>query len=125
MSENTPYCRDCHQTFLSWDDFVKHVLKYQSTHSQKTVDFARRYTLRRVIFKPVDENKDRIPLSAEDRAKKDEAHRLISGIEKVVLAYCPRCKQRHPIKIPVEYIQSKTAWRNKDLLMVNCLNCRR
>ncbi len=55
---------------------------------------------------------------------KAEIVRDISGIEETVTTVCPKCKKSGQQSLPVEYVESRDAWRTKSgCLIVMCYTC--
>lgn len=126
MSEPTtkqPYCYDCKINLPSWDILVEHIWKDRGSHSERSVKFAQDYKLRHAIFKPADKNDNRMPLDEQEKQNKIDAQRMLSGITKSTSTVCPHCYKPHFEIIPIEHIQSPSAWRKGKTLMITCDNC--
>jgi GTP cyclohydrolase FolE2 len=68
---------------------------------------------------------ERVPLSEEDKAAKASTKHELSGIERQVNTICPRCNQNDRLSLPIEYIESNSAWRKGGTLVISCWSCRR
>jgi hypothetical protein len=114
-------CRTCGEPFSDYHTLALHIA---STKNHKQGSRWAMKFLFREKEKPkrfVDPDYEETEYGRENRAN---AVRVLSGDNEYVTAHCPICNKGVRQLLPVEYIQSHLAWRNRlGLLMVICPNC--
>lgn len=120
----TEFCRTCNYSCEDFTMLAKHIIQNKRTH-KKGLKWASSFlTKAKILNRKPDLSSGRTPLTEEQKQAKQDSHRILSGIEKTVMTYCPGCNHKVPQRLPVEFIQSNFAWKNNNLLMINCVNCR-
>lgn len=124
MDQNKiPKCFICNEIFKDFKELARHVIANKKTHgksyfwAQKVLTDAERLNFKTQSFE------GRSPLTEEEREAKRESRRELSGEDHMVSTFCPHCKNSHTERIPQEYIESNTAWREKGKLVVLCDGC--
>ncbi len=115
-------CISCHKTFPDYSELACHIMASKKGH-RKGKKWASRYLLK---TSQLDRNKPggRTKLTEEDKQNKLTCVRPISGQERLVPTYCPRCKTKRQERLPVEYVESNQAWRMKGSFVVICTGCK-
>ena len=122
MSDKTPYCERCGILFTSWKEFALHVTTSDKPHKQSTRIFAAHFL---ADVKNVQEHKPRMPMSEETRKIIKECIRETSGEMRDVRTVCPDCHKVDTMKLDVEYIQDREAWRNSNgTYIAMCEKCK-
>jgi hypothetical protein len=120
----TIICHSCNDEFTDYEALAKHIVANRKGH-RKGKKWANGYLLK---VKQLNAKKDfkYIPETPEDRENKASCIRELSGETQFVKIICPSCKVYSQQKLPIEYIQSKEAWRGRaGTLVVNCLDCQK
>ncbi len=119
-----PACHSCQESFPDFESLAKHISSSKKGH-RKGKRWAANYLFK---VKQLNSKKEfnHTPESPEDRENKLSCIRELSGETQFVKIICPSCKTFNQANLPVEYIQSKEAWRSKSgILVVNCLDCQK
>ena len=115
------HCRTCGKSFEDYHALALHIASTKN-HPQGQ-KWAMKFLFREKE-KPrrfVDPDYEETEYGRENRAK---AVRVLSGENEYVNTHCPTCNRGSRQLLPVEYIQSENAWRNKiGTLMATCQNC--
>ncbi len=118
----TVSCHSCGAIFADYKELALHILSSRKEH-RKGKKWASKYImLRGKRDKP---DFQRTPLTEEQKESKKEMKRELSGENKTGLVFCPHCKTNHQQSLPVEYVDSPTAWRIKKMLVILCSGCGR
>ena len=107
----TEICHDCHEEFNTWVELAQHIVSQKSTHNRKSRVWAFTFLAKR---DNVQEHKPRMPMSEETRKIIKECVRETSGEMKSVRTVCPDCHKVDTMKLDVEYVQDREAWRNSN-----------
>ncbi len=118
----TVICHSCNNDFPDFESLAKHIVASKKGH-RRGKKWAAGYLLKvRALNAKKDFNY--VPMTQEDRENRASTIRELSGETQYVKIICPNCKTYNQLKLPVEYIESKEAWRSKvGTLIVNCLDC--
>lgn len=125
-------CKTCGKHVTDFKELIRHILSNSKTHPAWQVKWAGKATMnveyldRKVTMQKQFEG-GKVPLTEQEKENKQDAKRVLCGIEKTVLCKCPACKTKFPTRIPVEYVESPSAWKDKDgkTLIVSCFGCRK
>ncbi len=117
-----PNCLSCNQSFPDYKELALHIQTTKKGH-RKGKKWAAKYLMRVRQLNKKKELNGRIPLTEEQKEAKASIHRELSGENENVLTICPHCKKGHREVLPVEFSQSRDAWRVKDKLVVLCGSC--
>ncbi len=115
-------CHSCQQIFADYGELALHIASSKKGH-RKGKKWASNYLMRtRVLDK---KNGYRTPLTEQDRENKRDAQRELSGEIKYVPTVCPQCHQGQRQQLPIEYVESNSAWKIRGEFVVICNNCGR
>lgn len=125
-------CKTCGKHVTDFKELIRHILSNSKTHPAWQVKWAGKATMnveyldRKVTMQKQFEG-GKVPLTEQEKENKKNTQRELSGIESIQTCKCSHCRQHHPERIPVEYIQSPGAWRDIDgkTLIVTCMSCRK
>lgn len=117
-----PTCNSCHREFDDFRTLALHIAHEKRGH-QRGKKWAAKY-----LLKPIQrELPKRTPLTEEEKElleeSKQDCKRELSGITKVVQAFCLKCKRFYPRVVEIEYIQSDYALRRGNTLLITCDSC--
>lgn len=121
-----PSCRYCsHEPFPDWHELAIHIMSSKGKHR-----FGKTWAAKMLTnVTQLNQKKDlpqRVPLTDEEKAAKQDSRQELSGHERMVLTLCPKCNKVTHQAVPVEFAQSKRAWRaTNGTLMILCQNCTR
>jgi len=121
----TETCHSCGDVFEDFHALALHISSSRKGH-RKGKRWAAKYLAGRTLrpeIKRIAENPDHenTEFGEENRAN---AKREISGDNEYTQTICPNCHIPARQLIPVEYIQSDNAWREKGVLVLDCQGCR-
>ncbi len=116
-----PMCLSCNKTCADFKELAIHIQSSKKGH-RKGKRWAAKYILR---VRSLDKKKlnGRMSLTKEQKDNRKDTIRELSGKNEKVVTYCPRCKSPKGGLMPIEFTQSKVAWRIKDKLVVVCEIC--
>ncbi len=120
-------CHICKQKFPTWDDFANHILKDRLGH-RPLLKWANKYKRgknkrRAQKYERNKKNRDRLPPKTKEQEDALKGTRItLSGKKEKVKVLCLSGKPIHieTIELPIEYVNSETAYRINGLLVVNC-----
>lgn len=118
----TVSCHSCGQPFDNFHDLAVHIAGSRKGH-RKGKKWASKYIL--LNGRRDKQNFQRTPLTEAEKENKREMKRELSGETKSGLVFCPHCKTKHQQTLPVEYVDSPSAWRIEKMLVILCSGCRR
>ena len=118
-------CHSCQEVFKDYHSLALHISVSKKGHRKGRKWAAKflagkpnRPEIKRVVDNPDHENTE---YGDENRAN---AVRHISGENEYTNTHCPNCNKGSRQLLPIEYVQSNMAWRNKrGVLMVACQLC--
>jgi hypothetical protein len=70
-----------------------------------------------------DRHRGRTALTEDEKQNKEDVHRVLSGEEKRVNTWCPKCKRIGVDSLPIEFVENPTAWRIAGKIVKFCINC--
>ena len=115
-------CNTCYEEFPDYQSLALHIMSAKSKH-QRGKKWAAKFLSLKSWMK---EKPERIGVTAQDRENKENGRRELSGNTQHVKTVCPNCKQSNVQSLPVEYVESRDAWKTQSgVFMVDCINCRR
>ena len=120
-----PSCRYCdHLPFPDWHELALHITQSKKGHSRGKKWAASVLT----NVNQLNQKKDlpqRVPLTDEEKAAKKDSRQELSGGMVTVLTLCPKCNKVTHQAVPVEFAQSKRAWRaTNGTLFILCIRCK-
>jgi hypothetical protein len=118
----TVFCRSCDKSFEDYRELALHISSTKKGH-RKGKRWAARYLMHVQALARKELNSSRSPLTEEEKKSKRSIKRELSGGQEYALTICPFCKKGHREVLPVEFAQSREAWRIKNVLAVMCQSC--
>jgi len=119
-----PICKTCGKECSDYEELAQHILSNKKTHKSGRRWAAKYKLINSLSAKNRREHRERVPLTEDDKEKKLSAVREVSGIEKGADAYCPSCKRTYRVTVPIEYIESQSAWTTgTGKLLILCQRC--
>jgi hypothetical protein len=115
-------CLSCDKIFEDYQGLALHIIAEKKGH-RKGKKWAAKYISRHIINKRTYDNNGRVPLTAEQKANKEDTRRALSGEQRVVETICPKCKVSKRVALEVEYVSSPQAWRIHGKLVKLCVEC--
>lgn len=117
-------CFYCDQTFADYTTLAMHIIGSKRGHRRGKRWAAKYVMLNKLSPEAKGKHNHQTPLTEQEKANKESAVRILSGINKTMPTYCPKCKTECRQPLPVEYAESPAAWRtNKGILIVVCPQC--
>ena len=120
-------CLSC-KTVIPGDfkELALHISHEKKGHRKGKIWAARYLTKVKYLDQKVSgQNRERTPMTEEQKETKASLVRELSGEYAAVLTVCPHCKKGHQETIEKEYAESETAWRSESgKPMVLCSRCR-
>ena len=114
-------CRTCNKSFEGFQELALHIMSSKG-HSKGKIWAAKFLSLKSWMK----DKPERMEVTEEDRENKKDGRRVVSGNTQHVKTVCPNCKQSNVQSLPVEYIESRGAWKTSSgAFMVDCINCRK
>jgi hypothetical protein len=127
IQTKTYECHQCHKILQSPIELALHIMQNKS-HRYGRIWAAKVLagsTLRtRIEYKRIDPDPDHEPTEYGDENRQNSKVKL-SGHEKTVSCFCPKCKQVYYESVPVEFLQLKFLWMSNGKPISLCGNCRR
>ena len=114
-------CRTCGEIFGDYHTLALHVAS--TRNHERGSKWAMKFLFREKeqLKRFVDPDYEETDYGKENRAN---AIRILSGENEYANIHCPRCNKGGRYLVPVEYVQSQNAWRNKiGTLMITCPEC--
>ena len=115
-------CLSCGADFWDYQSLALHILASKKGH-RKGKKWAAKYINRHVLNKKKTEYNGRVPLTAEQKANKEDTRRVLAGGQRVAEIVCPHCHKPSRVALEVEYVSSPQAWRIQGRLVKMCANC--
>ena len=115
-------CHSCNKEFADYKELALHISSSKKGH-RKGKRWAAKYLLRLRALSKRENNYGHSKLTEADKENKRSTIRKLSGESVFVEALCPHCKRKSRQNLPIEYAESKEAWRNKGCLVVLCQSC--
>jgi len=115
-------CLSCGKEFEDYQSLALHISSERKGH-RKGKKWAAKYISRQVISKQKVEFNGRVPLTAEQKANKEDSRRVLSGEQRVAETVCLKCKRVSRVVLEAEYVSSPHAWRIQDRLVKMCNSC--
>lgn len=115
-------CHSCDKSFPDYRELALHILSTKKGH-RKGRRWAAKYLSHLNALARKELNHGRSELTEADRENKRSTIRVLSGESVFVEALCPHCKRKSRQNLPIEYAESKEAWRSKGSLVVLCQSC--
>lgn len=124
VNKMTVLCHSCNKTFEDYKELALHISANRKGH-KKGRKWAAKYIMLNGLSPKnrFEQRKLGNPLTAEQRAIREDNKRILSSDNEYVNTICPKCKKGGRRLLPVEYTKSKTAWRIKSNLVILCQNC--
>jgi hypothetical protein len=121
MPNPIPKCHYCdHPVFADWKELAMHISTSKKGHRA-----GKRWAARYIVGNRLKAKKEqvRIPLTAEQKATKEDLRRELSGATEFVDTLC--LKGKHIVRqcLPLEYAHSKDAHRVQGYLVMMCATC--
>ena len=115
-------CLSCNEVFADYTELALHIQSSKKGH-RKGKKWASNYLLR---TRQLDQKQinGRVPLTEEQKENKRNMVRELSGRNENVVTYCPQCKSKTAQPLPVEFTQSREAWRIGKNFAVLCSECK-
>ena len=118
----TTLCHSCDKPFGDYRELALHILSSKKGHRQGR-RWAARYLSHLNALARKENFQGHSELTEADKENKRSTIRKLSGESVFVEALCPHCKRKSRQNLPIEYAESKEAWRNKGCLVVLCQSC--
>lgn len=115
-------CNSCHAIFEDYGELARHILASKKGHKRGKM-WAAKYLNRHVINKRFFENNGCSPLTAEDTKNKQDTKRVLSGQQRSMETFCPKCKKINRAVLEAEYVANPLAWRIGGRLVKLCISC--
>lgn len=116
----TVICHSCQHDFPDYESLAKHISGSKKGHRQGK-RWAAGYLMKIRRLNSKRDFKPANPMSEADRENRAKSFRELSGKNRMTFTMCPTCKKGFNQILPVEFADSKDAWRNKlGVPMVNC-----
>jgi len=113
-----PDCRACGKVCADYKELAVHIAGSRKGHRRGKRWAAKFLLLKGKRDKP---EYDRTPLTDEQKENRQSTKRVLSGDQRNALCICPKCQQGHRQVLPVEYVESPTAWRINGVLAIRCV----
>ncbi len=104
-------------------ELAQHVLKDRKGHPRKSVVWAEKFSMNVEFLNQKKDIPTRTPMSEETKSHFEDIKRELSGEEHVTMCVCT-CGKSHAEVLPVEYIESNSAWRKNGRIITLCESCR-
>jgi hypothetical protein len=123
--KNMVVCHSCGRSdFEDYKALAIHISSEKKGHKKGKRWAAKFILMNGLSSKNKFEHKERVPLSEQDKDNKEDSHRELSGNMEYVNTKCPKCRRFTPRTLEVEYVESITALRGDNgVLMMYCSNC--
>ncbi len=118
----TVRCNSCGTECEDYRELALHISTSKTGH-RKGKRWAAKYISRHVINKRTIEYNGRTPLTAEQRANREDTRYVLSGERKVADTVCPKCKKSSRDVLEAEYVSSPQAWKMQGRLAKLCDDC--
>lgn len=118
-----PTCRTCNKECADFKELALHIIASRHRQGKR---WAAKYIMMNNLSpsKRFADKRDRIALTDEDKANREDTRRVLSGAQEFVTTLCLRCNYPTRQSLPVEYSQGRDAWRIQGHLVVMCPSCR-
>jgi hypothetical protein len=122
----TVSCFYCEKDCEDYAELARHIMASKNGHGKGRRWAAKYLSINSLSPEKRHEQRQGSPLTAQDYENREKARRVLSGTVKTVSTVCPNCHQSGRQVLPMEYIESKSAWRTKSgTLIVNCPGCQK
>jgi hypothetical protein len=122
VNQSVIKCLSCGQQFDDYQGLALHIASEKKGH-RKGKKWAAKYISRHVINKKKVEVNGRVPLTAEQKANKEDSRRVLSGEQRVAETICLKCKRVSRVALETEYVSSPQAWKIGGRLVRMCASC--
>ncbi len=116
-------CHSCNNHFEGYQELAIHIASSKTGH-RKGKKWAAGYLLKLKYLNSKKDNHGRSLLTKTEKENKKDMARAVSGETTVTVTVCPHCHRKKQQILPVEFSESRLAWREKDCLVVLCQPCR-
>ena len=117
-------CHYCNETFEDYKALALHIMSSKKGHRNGKRWASKHIFLHNLSARAKNEKRERVPLTEQEKANRDNLERIISGENEMVLTKCPGCKRTSRQLVPIEYAESQDAWRaDNGAIMMNCPVC--
>lgn len=115
-------CLSCDKEFEDYQSLALHI-SHSKTGHRKGKRWAANYIHRHIKNKREYKNNGHVPITAEQKANKEDTRRVLSGGQRAVETICLKCKRVNRIALESEYVSSPQAWKIGGRLVRMCVSC--
>lgn len=119
-----PTCLNCQQLFTDYKGLAHHIIANKKTHKRGLL-WASKYIMRQrqLDRKATEQGRNYTPLTQTDKDNRHDLERVLSGVAINSPTICPKCKHKSISQFPIEYAESRQAWRVGNALVKLCVAC--
>lgn len=121
-----PMCYVCNHSFTDYGELARHIAGSKKGHA-KSKKWAAKFLLMHNLSPRTKRDKPKqVTLSEKEKDYKASTITELSGEVETVKTWCPTCKTINRQALPIEFTQSKEAWKSKTgILITNCPRCKK